>query len=58
MCLGLASGFINKANEKPEWDWKKDTEDYIRKEKVKIPAVLEDYNVKGKRLNKNRNRGV
>lgn len=58
MCLGLASGFINKVNKKPEWDWKKDEERYVGKEKKEIPAVLEDYNVKGKRMSKNRNRGV
>lgn len=59
MCLGLANGLRLAAEGTPDdMEWKKGLEAYIEKQKVKFSARLEDYNVKGKRLNKNRNRGV
>ena len=59
MCLGLANGFVASANVVPDdMQWGTGLEAYIEKKKVKFSARLEDYNVKGNRMSKNRNRGV
>lgn len=58
MCLGLASGFVASANVRPDdMQWGTGLEEHIEKKKVKFSAKLEDYNVKGNRVSKNRNRG-
>lgn len=46
MCLGMAVGVIDKANKKPCWDWKKDVEEYIAREKIKVPGYTEIFKLK------------
>jgi hypothetical protein len=59
MCVGLANGYKEKVNVRPDnMEWNTGWEAYIEKKKVKFSARLEDYNVKGNRVSKNRNRGV
>ena len=59
MCLGLANGFVESANVRPDdMQWGTGLEEHIEKKKIKPPAKLEDYNVKHKRMSKNKQRGV
>ena len=54
MCLGLASGFMASANVVPDnMEWNTGLEAYIEKQKVKVSAKLEEYNLKGNRMSKN-----